>query len=71
MNLALLDLEDSQLHHGNPPTSTPEDQFRISLYDEFLSHVVVELQDRFGENPAHDIALDLLYLPTTKEVQQP
>ena len=31
----------------------------MTLYDEFLSHVISELQDRFENNP---IALGLLYL---------
>ena len=51
-----------QVHRSNPEISSPEDYFRITLYDEFLSHVVSELQSRFVDNPAHDIALGLLYL---------
>ena len=51
-----------QVHRSNPEISSPEDYFRITLYDEFLSHVVSELQSRFVGNPAHDIALGLLYL---------
>ena len=51
-----------QMHRSNPPSSNPEDYFRITLYDEFLSHIICELQTRFMENPAHEIALGLLYL---------
>lgn len=32
------------------------------MYDEFLSHVVSELEDRFVNNPAHKHALGLLNL---------
>ena len=51
-----------QVHRSNPVTDSVEDYFRITLYDEFLSHVVAELQDRFLDNPGHDIALGLLHL---------
>ena len=51
-----------QIHRSNPDVLCPEDYFRITLYDEFLSHVIAELQGRFLNNPAHDIALGLLYL---------
>ena len=44
------------------PSSSPEEYFRISLYNEFLSHIISELENRFVNNPAHDIALGLLYL---------
>lgn len=33
-----------------------------SLSDEFLSHVISQLEDRFFDNPAHSVALGLLYL---------
>ena len=51
-----------QVHRSNPETSSPEDYFRITLFDEFLSHVISQLEDRFVNNPAHSIALGLLYL---------
>ena len=50
------------MHRSNPPSSTPEDHFRITLYYEFLSHIITELESRFVENPAQDIALGLLFL---------
>ena len=50
------------MHQSNPEISDPEDYFRITLYHEFLSYVVSELQSRFVDNPAHDIVLGLLYL---------
>uniref|UniRef100_A0A1X7V231 Uncharacterized protein n=1 Tax=Amphimedon queenslandica TaxID=400682 RepID=A0A1X7V231_AMPQE len=46
-----------QTHHSNPP-SNPEDYFTITLYDEFLSHIISELQTRFMNNPSRG----LLYL---------
>ena len=55
-------LAGRQTHRSNPPSSTAEDYYRITLYDEFLSHVIAELEDRFLNNPSHKIALGLLYL---------
>ena len=55
-----------QVHRSNPETSSPEDYFRITLFDEFLSHVISQLEDRFVDNPAHSIALGLLYLLPSK-----
>ena len=46
-----------QVYRSNPETSDPEDYYRITLYDEFLSHVVAELQERFMEDPIHGIGL--------------
>ena len=51
-----------QVHRSNPETSSPEDYFRITLFDEFLAHVISQLEDRFVDNPAHSIACGLLYL---------
>ncbi len=51
-----------QLYRNNQPSSTAKDYFRISLYDEFLSHAIANLESRFIENPAHCIALGLLQL---------
>lgn len=51
-----------QLHHSNPPSSSPEEYYRISLYDEFLSHIVAELGERFVNNQSHSIAVGLLHL---------
>ena len=44
-----------QRHRSNPASSTPEEYYRITLYDEFLSHVVSELEERFVNNPSHSI----------------
>lgn len=35
---------------------------RIVMYDEFLSHVVSELEDTFVNDPAHKNAINLLNL---------
>ena len=51
-----------QAHRSNPATASPEDYFRITLFDEFLSHIISQLQDRFVNNPSHSIALGLLRL---------
>ena len=55
-----------QAHCDNTPASNAEDYFRITLYDEFLSHVVAEMEARFVDNPAHKLAIGLLYLLPTK-----
>ena len=49
-------------HRSNPPSSTAEEYYRITLYDEFLSHVVSELGERFVNNPSHSITIGLLHL---------
>ena len=51
-----------QTHRSNPDVPGTEDYFRITLFDEFLSHVIAELQNRFTDNPAHKITLGLLKL---------
>ncbi|KAI6655394.1 52 kDa repressor of the inhibitor of the protein kinase [Oopsacas minuta] len=33
-----------QAHRSNPPSATPEEYYRISLYNEFLSHLLAELE---------------------------
>ena len=55
-----------QAYRSNPATSSPEEHFRITLFNEFLSHVISQLQDRFVDNPAHSTALSLLYLLPSK-----
>ena len=41
-----------QAHRSNPDVESAEDFFRITLFDEFVSHVVSELQDRFVNKPS-------------------
>ena len=55
-------LSGRQRHRSNPPSSTPEEYYRITLYDEILSHVVSELEERFVNNPSHSITIGLLHL---------
>ena len=57
-----------QANHDNTPASNAEEYFRITLYDEFLSHVVAEMEARFVDNPAHKLTIGLLYLLLTKYV---
>ena len=40
--------------------------YRITLYDEFLSHVVSELEERFANNPSHSLTIGLLPSECTK-----
>ena len=42
-----------QMHRSNPETSSPEEHYHFTLYDEFLSHVIRELLERFTENSSH------------------
>ena len=42
--------------------NSAEDYFRITLFHEFVSHVIVQLQERFIDNPAHDTICGLMYL---------
>ena len=62
-------LSGRQAHRSNPPSTTPEEYYRISLYNEFLSHVIAELEERFVNNPSQDIVTGLLYLVPSECVQ--
>jgi len=62
-------LSGCQLHRSNPPPSTAEDYYRISIYDEFLSHIVAELEERFVKNPSQGIVTGLLKLLPSECVQ--
>ena len=52
-----------QVHRSNIETSSTEDYYRITYYNEFLSHVTTELKLRFMDTPPHGIGL-LHLLPT-------
>jgi len=52
-----------QVHRDNAQVSSTEEYYRISYYNEFISHIISELQDRFIENPLHGFGL-LYLLPT-------
>ena len=52
-----------QVHRDNIQASSAEEYYRISYYNEFVSHVISDLQDRFIENPLHGVGL-LHLLPT-------
>ena len=41
-----------QIHQSNIPAATAEEYYRVSLYNEFLSHVTTELQEGFRNNPS-------------------
>ena len=55
-------LSGQQTHRSNLPSSNPEEYYRITLYDEFLSFVVSELEERFVNNPSQSITIGLLHL---------
>lgn len=54
-------LSGRQIHRNNPPSSNPEEYYRITLYNEFLSHVVSELEERFHNNSSNGITIGLLH----------
>ena len=47
-----------QSHRSNIPTTSAEDYYRISLYNEFVSHVIADLRERYI--PAYGIGLSQL-----------
>lgn len=51
------------MYRDNIQASSAEEYYRISYYNEFISHVISDLQDRFIENPFHGVGL-LYLLPT-------
>ena len=55
-------LSGRQSHRSNPPSSDPEEYYRITLYNEFFSHVVYELEERFVNNPSHSVTIGLFHL---------
>ena len=67
--LATPRLSGRQVHRSNPPLSTPEDYYRVCLYDEFLSHVISELEERFINNPSQSVVMGLLNLVPSECVQ--
>ena len=52
-----------QMHRSNPETSSPEEHYRVTLYDEF---VIRELLERFTENSSHGSGL--LYLLPSESI---
>lgn len=46
-----------QVHRPNVHTSSVEEFYRITLYNEYLSHLITELDDRFLSNPTHSVGL--------------
>lgn len=51
-----------QTYRSNPGVTSPKDYYRITLFDEFVSHVVAQLQERFVDNPAHSTTNGLMHL---------
>ena len=46
-----------QMHRSNILAQSAEEYFRITIYNEFLSHVISELQSRFVDNAGHSVGL--------------
>ena len=46
-------INQRQRHRSKVPVTTSEDYYRKTLYNEFLSDVITELQDRFTDNPSY------------------
>ncbi|CAG7732870.1 unnamed protein product, partial [Allacma fusca] len=47
-----------QSHRSNFPANTAEEYYRHSVYDPFLSHIISELEERFGERLAKVFPLE-------------
>ena len=69
-----MEIKLTSLHHDfllakyTIATSTPEEYYRICLYNEFLSHVLAELEERFV-NPSFSVTLGLFNLVPTECVR--
>ena len=46
-----------QSHSHNVEASTPEDYYRIAYYNEFLSHVISQIQEQFSTDSTHILQL--------------
>ena len=63
-----------QRHRSNVRATTAEDYYRITLYNEFLSDVVTELQDRFTDNPSYgtySLAPDVVWIAAPDVIPSP
>ena len=49
-----------QAHRSNHEASSPEEYYRVFMYNEFLSHVICELEESFAESSSQ--VHGLLYL---------
>ena len=56
------------MHRSNIEAGTAEEYYRITHFNEFLSHVIAELKQRFLDNPPHGIGL-LHLLPSQCRVE--
>ena len=46
-----------QVYRSNIPAQNAEEHYRVTIYNEFLSHVISELQGRFVDNSPHGFGL--------------
>ena len=45
------------MHCSNVQAQSAEEYFRITIYNEFLPHVISELQSRFVDNASHNVGI--------------
>ena len=50
-------ISGQQVHRSNIEATSTEDYYRITYFNEFLSHVTLELKQRFIETPPYGIGL--------------
>ena len=60
-----------QIHRSNVEATTTKDYYRITYFNEFLSHVIAELKQRFIESPPHGIGLLPSKCRETKDIDVP
>jgi hypothetical protein len=63
-------VNNRQVHRDNVETSSPEQYFRITLFNEFLSHMISELEERFSDTTRHSIGLLKLMPSACKDLQE-
>lgn len=63
-------VSNRQVYRNNVATSSPEEYFRITLFNEFLSHMISELEERFSETTRHSIGLLKLMPSECKDLEE-
>ena len=59
-----------QVYRDNVQASSPEQYFRISLFNEFLSHIISELEERFCGTTRHSSGLLQLMPSVCKNLEE-
>ena len=64
-----------KVHRDNVQAESVEEYYRVTLCNEFLSHIIAELEERFTNSPTHTIGLLQLLqskcISTTSETEIP